>query len=66
MMVLTTLLTICSLAVLFLLRFLFALESESRSARMRQSEMISVYRGQSGSEVSYSAPVPMLVHYTLT
>jgi hypothetical protein len=63
MMVLATFTTICGAAVLFLLRFLFALESESRSARMRQSENVSAYRTHSGSQVSDSAPVLMLVHY---
>ena len=55
---------ICSAAVLFLLRFLFALESEARSTRKRHFEMVklSVYRARPISQTDGSAPALMLIH----
>jgi hypothetical protein len=55
---------ICTAAVLFLLRFLFAIESEIRSARIRQSAMVklSVYRLQPFRQVGETGPEPMLVY----
>ncbi len=63
-MVVATFSTICIAAVLFLLRFLFALESETRSARTRQSEVAEVYanRTRPGSQARNAAPALMLVH----
>ena len=56
---------ICTAAVLFLLRFLFALESETRSARRRHFELVklSVYspRFRQAGDLG-PGPGPMLVH----
>jgi len=64
MALLTTFSVICSAAVLFLLRFLFALESETRSAQVRKFEMIRVpaYRSRAVGETVGSAPALTLVH----
>jgi hypothetical protein len=63
-MVVATFSVICTAAVLFLLRFLLALESETRSARKRPSEMIKipVYRSQTAGRAVGTAPALMLVH----
>jgi hypothetical protein len=54
---------ICTAAVLFLLRFLFAIESETRSARGRQSELVklSVYSPQF-RQAGDPGLGPMLIH----
>lgn len=64
MLVVATFSVISTAAVLFLFRFLFAIESETRSARKRQSEMIKVpvYRSQTVGRAVGSAPALMLVH----
>jgi hypothetical protein len=63
-MVVATFSVICTAAVLFLLRFLFALESETRTAQGRKFEMIKipVYRSQTAGRAVGAAPVLMLVH----
>ena len=64
-MVLATFITICMAAVLFLIRFLFALESESRATRTRlgaNAEPIVVYRGQGTGQIRESAPALILVY----
>ena len=64
-MALATFFTICSVAVLFLLRFLFALESETRSARTRPAAAVvrvSANRFQPVSQRYDSAPVLTVVH----
>jgi hypothetical protein len=54
---------ICTAAVLFLLRFLFAIESETRSSRIRQSEKVKPagYTPQF-RQAGDPSPGPMLVH----
>jgi hypothetical protein len=57
-------LTICSVAVLYLLGFLIMLDSEVKATRKRRTarvERISTSRLQPGSQVN-SAPVLTLVH----
>ena len=63
-MVMATFSVICAVAVLFLLRFLFALESETRTAPGRSPQMIKVssFRAQSLSRAVGSAPALTLVH----
>jgi hypothetical protein len=64
MLALATFLTICGVAVLFLLRFLFALESETRSARTRRAAAVvrvSANRLQPVSQRYHSAPVLTVV-----
>jgi hypothetical protein len=65
MLVLAVFIPICTVAVLFLLRFLFALESEFKSARKPLAERvsrISTFRISSGAGAHGSAPVLTLVH----
>ncbi len=63
MLVLATFISICIAAVLFLLRFLFALESELRSApRAACVEHISAYRVPFGGGPRGRAPALTLVH----
>jgi hypothetical protein len=65
MLVLTVFISICTVAVLFLLRFLFALESEFKSARKPLAERvsrISTFRISSGAGARDSGPVLTLVH----
>jgi hypothetical protein len=62
MLVLATFILVCMVAVLFLLRFFFALESEVRSARKHSQarvEHISAYQIPSGIRV---VPVLAVVH----
>jgi hypothetical protein len=65
MLVLATFMAICIVAVLFLLQFLLALDSESKLARNHSTvrvEPISSYRSQQGWQVRDSTPVLTLVH----
>lgn len=60
MMVLNVFISICLVAVLFLLRFLFALESELRSARKSSPTRVkplSIYRIPSLAGANSSGPV---------
>jgi hypothetical protein len=65
MMILAIFLSICAVAVLFLLRFLTALDSEIKSARTRpvaRMERISTDRVRHGNRVRGSAPAITLVY----
>ena len=65
MLVLAVFSSICTVAVLFLLRFLFALESEVKSTRKPLAERvnrISTFRILPGAGTHGSAPVLTLVH----
>jgi hypothetical protein len=65
MMVLATFISICIAAVLFLLRFLFAVESECRAARRVSTarlHSLSTYRIPSGGGAYALAPALALVH----
>jgi hypothetical protein len=63
-MVIVVFSVICIAAVLFLLRFLVAIESETQSARRRQTELVklSVYRPQPFRQAGDPGPGLMLVH----
>lgn len=65
MMVLATFISICVVAVLFLLRFLIALEAEMRAERRRSTarlDCISTYRFSPGAGAYASEPVLTLIH----
>jgi hypothetical protein len=65
MLVMAIFLSICFTAVLFLLRFLFALESEVRSGRKRSKASVdhtTAYEVPSGIRVQDATPVLTLVH----
>lgn len=65
MLVLAMFISICLVAVLFLLRFLFALNSEVSSERKRSKarvDHITVYQTSSGTRVQDLTPVLTMVH----
>lgn len=63
MLVFAAFLSICVAAVLFLLRFLVALDSEGRSAQTASFDPIYAQRIQPGISVPDSAPVLTLVRF---
>jgi hypothetical protein len=65
MLPLAIFITICIASVLFLLRFLFALQAESKNARAHSAVVIThlaAHRAQTAKQVRDSAPVLTLVH----
>jgi hypothetical protein len=65
MLVLAMFISICFVAVLFLLRFLFALNSEVSSERKRSKarvDHITAYQTSSGVRVQGMIPVLTMVH----
>jgi hypothetical protein len=65
MLALATFISICVVAILFLLRFLFAIESEIRSARKSSPSCVkrlSIYPIPSSAGADGSVPALTLVH----